>query len=160
MSVVEEIAKMWRHAAWADRTLLDALAGVPELPPAALREVAHVFGAAETWLARIEGRAPRCAIWPALTLDECSSLAAQLRDAYPRLLDALHDDARLGDDVAYTNSAGQAFTTALGDILLQVVLHGQYHRGKVNLLLREHGLQPVTLDFIAFVRAGASAPRA
>jgi hypothetical protein len=33
-----------------------------------------------------------------------------------------------------------------------VVLHGQYHRGKVNLLLRQEGEQPAPTDYIAFVR--------
>jgi len=59
--------------------------------------------------------------------------------------------------VTYTNSAKREFSTALGDILVHVALHGQYHRGKVNLLLRENGLEPVPADFIAFVRGAPAA---
>ena len=36
--------------------------------------------------------------------------------------------------------------------MMHVALHGQYHRGKVNLLLRQEGLPPVPPDFIAWVR--------
>jgi uncharacterized damage-inducible protein DinB len=32
------------------------------------------------------------------------------------------------------------------------MLHGQYHRGKINLLLRQAGLAPAPVDFISFVR--------
>jgi uncharacterized damage-inducible protein DinB len=54
--------------------------------------------------------------------------------------------------------------TPVGDILLQVALHGQYHRGKVNLLLRDAALPPAPVDFISFARGvpaatTSSAPR-
>lgn len=109
-----------------------------------------------TWLARIEGRASRSAIWPALSPPEAADLAARLRADYTRLFDALTEE-RLAEPVSYTNSAGQAFTTPLGDILLHVVLHAQYHRGKVNVLLRQGGQAPVPADFITFVRGAPAA---
>jgi uncharacterized damage-inducible protein DinB len=66
--------------------------------------------------------------------------------------------------IGYTNSAGRSFVTPVGDILLHVALHGQYHRGKVNLLLRQAELEPAPVDFIGFVRgvpaATASVPPA
>ena len=52
----------------------------------------------------------------------------------------------------YVNSAGQSFETPVSDMLLQVFLHGQYHRGKVNLMLREGGLPPVPTDYISWAR--------
>jgi uncharacterized damage-inducible protein DinB len=56
------------------------------------------------------------------------------------------------------NSAGQAFTSTVEDILLHVCLHGQYHRGQVALLLREAGAAPATTDYIAFARGAPTAP--
>ena len=50
------------------------------------------------------------------------------------------------------NSAGQSFETPVSDMLLQVALHGQYHRGKINLLLRQAHLPPTPTDYIAFAR--------
>ena len=61
--------------------------------------------------------------------------------------------------VAYTNSAGQAFETPVGEILVHVALHGQYHRGKVNLLLRSAGFDPAPTDYIAWVRGAPAATR-
>ena len=37
-------------------------------------------------------------------------------------------------------------------MLLQVALHGQYHRGKINLMLRQAGLPPTPTDYISFAR--------
>jgi hypothetical protein len=32
------------------------------------------------------------------------------------------------------------------------MLHGQYHRGKINLLLRQSGAEPAPADYISYVR--------
>ena len=40
------------------------------------------------------------------------------------------------------NSAGDEFDSKLSDILLHVALHGAYHRGQVNLLIRTAGGEP------------------
>ena len=60
--------------------------------------------------------------------------------------------------VAYTTSAGKSFANTVKDILLHVAMHAQYHRGKINLLLRQAGLEPAPADYIAFIR-GAPAAR-
>ncbi|MEO8621963.1 MAG: DinB family protein [bacterium] len=152
MSTLEQIRRLWQHAEWADDTLQVALEAIPETPPPdVMREYAHVLGAAEVWLARVEGRPSTTPVWPTLTLPEARALAAQVRDGYARLF-AEHADEDLSRGVSYTNSAGQAFVTPLDDILLHVMLHGQYHRGKVNALLRMAGADPAPVDFISYVR--------
>jgi uncharacterized damage-inducible protein DinB len=146
VSSLIQIRRLWDHAAWADVALLSALESVTEPPAQALREYAHVLGAEETWLSRLQGRASRTAVWPELTRAGVAQLAG-----YEAHLASLTDEA-LDLAVTYTNSAGRTFSTAAGDILLHVVLHGQYHRGKVNLLLRQAGMEPAPVDFIGFVR--------
>lgn len=58
---------------------------------------------------------------------------------------------------SYRNSAGQEFSNTVLDVLLHAALHGQYHRGKVNLLLRQAGSSPVPTDYIAFIRGAPAA---
>jgi uncharacterized damage-inducible protein DinB len=151
MSALQMIARVWRHAEWADAVLRAALAATVNPPAAALREYAHVIGAEEVWLARVDRRVSRVPVWPAMGLAELAPLGQQVREGYERLLARLDEDA-LMQRVPYTNSAGQTFETPLGDILLHVALHGQYHRGKVNLLMRQAGVEPAAVDFIAFAR--------
>jgi uncharacterized damage-inducible protein DinB len=103
------------------------------------------------WLSRLEQRGAATGVWPTLTADEATNLQNALATGYDEYLDRLTPD-RLAEPVEYTNSAGQHFATPIGDILLQVALHGQYHRGKVNLLLRQSGSAPVPTDYISFVR--------
>jgi uncharacterized damage-inducible protein DinB len=150
MDALELVRRSVAHSAWADDLLFDALRDKPSLT-AAWREYAHVLGAGEVWLARLEGRPSRVPVWPTLTLGEADALRRALAAGYERFLKDL--EPRLLDRrVEYTNSAGQTFQTPVADILLQVVLHGQYHRGKINLLLRQGGYDPAPADYIAFAR--------
>lgn len=154
--MLAHVRKLFSHIEWADARLLQALRSAPTAPPEAVREYAHVLGADETWLARLEGRPARTAIWPTLTLAELQDLAATVHASYRRYLDTLADPA-LGRSVTYTNSAGKTFQNMAADLLVHVALHAQYHRGKVNLLLRQAGLEPAPTDYIAFVRGTAAA---
>ncbi|MES3035983.1 MAG: DinB family protein [Gemmatimonadota bacterium] len=151
-----ELRRLHDHVRWADDAVLDALASATDVPAAAAREFAHVLAAGEIWLSRIEGRAARVALWPELRIDELRQLATQVHDGYALLLSGLMP-AELYRMVSYRNSAGITFETSVSDILLHVSLHAQYHRGKVNLLLRDAGLSPAPVDYIAYVRGVAAA---
>ena len=149
--MLAELKRLWAHAVWADRELLRALASATEVPPVALREMSHVIGAEETWLSRLEGRPALVSVWPTLSLEELRRLTDSVHAAFDRYFNAA-TEATLGATVHYTNSAGLSFSNTAIDIVMQVVTHGQYHRGKVNLILRQSGLAPAPTDYIAFVR--------
>ena len=151
MDVLGLIRRMCQHSAWADELLLSALEPLTPPPALAWREYAHVLGAESVWLDRLLRRPQRYPVWPELSTAEASSLAASLRAEYVDYVAGLTADT-LDERVPYVNSAGQSFETPAGDILLQVFLHGQYHRGKINLMLRQGGLPPVPTDYIAWAR--------
>lgn len=156
--MLEKVRRLWEHVVWADTRILDALQQSDRVPAEAVQEHAHVLGAEEVWLARLEQRSPRAAVWPVISLAELKELVQQTHAGFAGYLSGLHD-ADLDRTVTYANSAGDKFSNSIGDILLHVCLHGQYHRGKVNLLLRQSGCDPVPADYIAFVR-GIPAPPA
>jgi len=155
MTVLIRLTRLWEHCRWADEKLIGAL-GETEDHTAARREYAHLLAAEEVWLSRLEGRPSRQPVWPDLTLAEMKALRSELADGYSRYLGALTEDD-LERAVRYVNSAGSTFETPIGEILLHVWLHGQYHRGKVNLLLRQTGSDPAPVDYIGFVRGEPAA---
>ena len=146
-----------RHLRWADEEVLTALRSAPP-HASALELFAHVVGAEETWLARLEQRTPRAAVWPDIPLDEAARLAAAVHASLAAWLERA-DEAALEAEIAYTNSAGRRFTTRALDIVLHVMLHGAYHRGQIALLLRQAGAVPAPTDYAAFVRGAPAATR-
>jgi uncharacterized damage-inducible protein DinB len=151
VTTLDHLNRLWSHATWADNALLNVFEGAKTVPAEVLVELAHVVGAEETWLSRLEGRKTALPIWPELSREELLEAARRVQSGYAKYFASLRDDD-LSRPVPYTNSVGKSFLTPIEDILLHVVLHGQYHRGKVNLMLRQSGAQPAPVDFIAYVR--------
>ena len=145
------IRRLFDHAAWADAELRRALEATDAPAADALREYAHVLGADEVWLARLEGRASDLKVWPDVSVAEFAEWGARIADGYRGYL-ARIDESELTRVVKYTTSSGMALETAVVDILAHVALHAQYHRGKINLLLRQSGGEPAPTDFIHFAR--------
>ena len=154
----DHLTRLIEHLAWADERAVGALRAAATPPADALELMAHVLGAEHVWLARLEGRPARVAVWPTLSVEECAALAAENRREYRRALAAL-DAPALDEAVRYRNSAGAEFLSRREDILLHVALHGMYHRGQVALLLRRAGFEPAPTDYIAFVRGSPAATR-
>jgi len=154
--MLAELRRLHDHARWADGLVLAALEASPAAPSAAWKEFAHVLGADETWLSRLERRQPRAPVWPELPPGELKALTDEVHTGFAALLAGL-TEAALGGTCSYTTSAGRAFETPVGEILLHVPMHAQYHRGKVNLLLRQAGLAPAPCDYVAWVRGAAAA---
>jgi uncharacterized damage-inducible protein DinB len=158
INALDQIRRLFAHNRWADAELMAAVRD--HHGTEAWREYSHILGAEEVWLSRLEGRRSSSIVWPKVSVAEAESLRQSLIVGYDAYLSTLTSE-RLEEIVSYTTSAGQPFSTAVGDIMLHVALHGQYHRGKVNLLLRQTDSAPAPTDFIGFVRGvpAAGTPR-
>lgn len=155
--MLDHIRRLFAHLAWADAHALESIREAGN--PARARELlAHILGCELVWLARIEGRKAEVPVWPDLSLYQCGIHAGRVREAYERYLALINEDD-LATTVHYVNSTGNAFDSEVGDILLQVALHGSYHRGQIAILLREGGAVPSPTDYIGFVRGAPAATR-
>lgn len=157
-SIERPLIKLVDHLEWADRRVLDSLRAMPHADARALELYAHVVGAEHVWLRRMGEQPAQVAVWPALSLEEAAGLAAENVHALRALVES-HSIEQLQRSVPYRNSAGVAFESTLEDMLLQVVLHGCYHRGQIALLVRGAGAEPAPTDYIAFVRGAPAATR-
>lgn len=155
--MLDHLRRLNAHGVWADARLLAAAqAAGGDLTPV-LRELAHVRGAQETWLSRIEGRAATLPVWPSLTLSELARVGTAVDAQLTQALSSL-TPSRLAAEVRYANAAGQIFHLPAGDIILHLMLHGQYHRARANAALREIGAAAMNVDFIVWQRAGGPEP--
>ncbi len=151
-----QLSKLLDHLAWADKRVLDSLRAMSHPDARALDLYAHVLGTEHIWLSRITERPPREKVWPQLSLAAAGELAAENAAALRALLASLTPE-QLQRKVAYSNSAGHAFESTVEDMILQVVLHGCYHRGQVAMVVRGAGAEPSPTDYIAFVRGAPAA---
>lgn len=148
---MDTIRNMFEHLDWANRAILGALQNA-EAGGKALSLFTHTLHAERVWLTRLKGEdSAGLPIWSDRDLAFCAELLQRNAEGHAEFLAdaAASDPQRI---VAYSNSKGSPFETSVGDILTHVALHGQYHRGQINLCLRESGIEPVGVDYILFVR--------
>lgn len=149
------LVHLFHHACWANEHVLQCLQDTSKPPQTAQRLFSHVLAAELVWLTRLRREdSSALAIWPELAMQECLDLAQANAAGYQEYLENLRaeDWHKL---VIYRNSQGMEFSTAVIDILMQVALHGAYHRGQIALVLRNAGIAPINTDFITFVREEA-----
>lgn len=144
--------KIFEHAAWANQQIFDVFQKSEGSEEKLLRLFGHVLAAEQVWLARINGEdALVFSIWPEYSLEECEQVMNQNIRGYQTLFETLKE-ADFSKIVTYPNSKGIVFHTSINDILNQVSLHGSYHRGQIAMLQRQAGEEPVSTDYIVYVR--------
>ena len=102
---------------------------------------------------RLLNTPPRLAVWPNLSLGDCSVELRKGTTEWRSQVDGL-SDGNLSGDCTYTNSQGEVWTSSVADILSHVGLHSAYHRGQIALEVRRSGSAPAYTDYIHAVRQG------
>jgi len=150
---MRSIRTLFDQLHWADRRLYETLEAAGNPPAAAIRLFDHILNAERIWLTRLEGNdSSHLPVWTNPdSLAGMRDRIESLRAGYERFLSGL-DDAALDAALEYRNQSGAPFRSTVRDILLHVALHGQYHRGQINRLLRGAGLEPINVDYITFDR--------
>ena len=150
---MQTIRRMMEHLYWADRRIMEALDENGTKDKDILKLVRHIAVAEQVWLSRLEGKgSAQYALWE--EEDDVGTLKTMFEEnerRYRNYIDRLEEN-RLDDIVEYANQSGVPFRTSVRDILSQVLLHGQYHRGQINRALRQASAEPVQVDFITFAR--------
>lgn len=145
------LRRIFEYESWANRRVLDALRGLPEKDEAAVGLLSHIMASQALWLNRIRGKPQEIAVWPDLSVDECSDLIDRMEERWREYLDAL-SEAELATEFSYTNTKGEPWTSAIGDTLTHLLLHNAYHRGQIAATLRRAGIDPPYTDYIHATR--------
>lgn len=144
---------LYQYNYWANQRLFEALAQTGNVPDELLRLASHIVEAQEIWLQRIVPvDNPINSVWDTLPLQELTRRAAINSDLWLQFIDSTNDNTDWNKPIIYTNTKGDAFSNPLQYIMTHVVNHASYHRGQINMRLRQMGFTPSTTDFIAYAR--------
>jgi uncharacterized damage-inducible protein DinB len=146
---MQHLRGLLAYDAWANRETLRSLK--EGAPPRGLMWMAHIVGAEYLWLARLRREDQNLPVWPELDLEACEERLGQLSKLWPEYLD---DTKSFTEEVPYTNSRGEAWTSTVEEILTHVVLHSAYHRGQIAADVRAGGGVPAYTDYIHATRQG------
>lgn len=150
---MKTIKCMMDHLYWANARILSALEESGTKNKDLLKLVRHVAVAERVWLSRLQGKdsAPY-SLWE--EAEDLTAIRAMFEDnaeLYRDYIEGL-EESGLDEMIDYANQSGVPFRTSVRDILSQVLLHGQYHRGQINRALRIDSAEPAQIDYITFAR--------
>lgn len=150
---MKTIKRMMDHLYWADGRILDALEESETKNKDLLKLVRHIAVAEQVWLSRLQGTSnSQYSLWEeAEELTPIRAMFEENAEQYRLYIESL-EESGLEEMIDYANQSGAPFRTSVRDILMQVLLHGQYHRGQINRLLRMESAEPVQVDYITFAR--------
>ncbi|QYK67794.1 MULTISPECIES: DinB family protein [Paenibacillus] len=150
---MKTIKCMMDHLYWADGRILDVLEESETKNKDLLKLVRHVAVAERIWLSRLEGKGSvQYSLWEEVeNLTAIRTIFEENAEQYRVYIEGL-EESELDEMIDYANQSGVPFRTSVRDILSQVLLHGQYHRGQINRALRIESAEPAQVDYITFAR--------
>ncbi len=113
--------------------------------------MSHILAAERVWLDRLKHHPQSVAVWPEPDLAQCEAEAAKLGQLWFEFLDLI-TAGDVAQNISYTNSKGEVWTSTIVDVLTHVVMHSAYHRGQIASHMRASGQTPAYTDFIHGVR--------
>jgi uncharacterized damage-inducible protein DinB len=153
--MIEPIQSLFAHMAWADTTLLKAVAAHDGAfsDDEVRKWLHHVVFVQRFFLSLCQQRAfdmERERQVPA-TLDE---LEQRFEEAHAdgAAYTACPDEAELAHTITFPVPAFKDFHPSVRDALMQVAMHSEHHRAQVAMRLRALGGAPPMTDYILWVR--------
>jgi uncharacterized damage-inducible protein DinB len=142
--------KLYRYNQWANTGLCHHLKELGAAPEAVMMRLSHIVAAEEIWYDRIEplGFDPL----PVFGIQALDKLEPRLISSAQRWLDLVERTTEFELDIHYSNLSGKSFTCSLSDLLIHLANHGTHHRGQIATLLRQHGFDPLPMDYIFYSR--------
>ena len=107
----------------------------------------HILNAQQIWNSRILGE-KTFEVWqinPFEMLEEINQYN------FEKSIEIINN-FNLDQKINYQNSKGTNFENTVFEMLFQAINHSTYHRGQINSLLKQNGINPILTDYIFYKR--------
>lgn len=107
----------------------------------------HTLNAQQVWNSRVLGE-ESFEVWQINPFENLNEINHQ------NFQKSLHiiENSDLNQRIEYQNSRGATFENSIFEMLFQAINHSTYHRGQINSLLKQNGINPVLTDYIFYKR--------
>lgn len=134
---------------YCNKQIIEACVALGKVPQRSQELFSHILNAHHIWNARILQRNPEYGVWEKHGMDTWGGIHYDnQRDSFEIITNADPLDSR----IIYENTEGKSFSNSLVDILFHIINHSTYHRGQLASDFRQHGIDPLPLDYIHYKR--------
>lgn len=107
----------------------------------------HTLNAQQIWNSRILGE-ESFEVWQ---INPFESLEEINHQNLKKSIDIIQK-SDLDKRIEYQNSKGTKFENSIFEMLFHAINHSTYHRGQLNSLLKQNGIDPLLTDYIFYKR--------
>ncbi|WP_223607707.1 DinB family protein [Chryseobacterium sp. OSA05B] len=107
----------------------------------------HTINAQQIWNSRILGETS-FEVWQ---INPFESLEEINHQNFGKSIDIIQK-SDLDKRIEYQNSKGTKFENSIFEMLFHAINHSTYHRGQINSLLKQNGIDPLLTDYIFYKR--------
>lgn len=107
----------------------------------------HTLNAQQIWNSRILGEIS-FEVWQINPFENLNDINHQNFNKSIEIVERFDIDQK----VQYANSRGTKFENTVFEMLFQAINHSTYHRGQINSLLKQNGIDPLLTDYIFYKR--------
>ncbi len=143
--------QLFSYEKWANAQVLAHLQLLESLPQRCHEIFSHLIAAQAIWYSRITDTEAALSVWETLPKTEWEGQLQTHQAEWETFLEDCSDGDFLRV-VSYQNSQGVSFQNTLGEIVTHLCMHGTYHRGQLNVLIKPIAKALPATDFIFFAR--------
>ncbi|MCT2564254.1 DinB family protein [Chryseobacterium herbae] len=107
----------------------------------------HTINAQQIWNSRILGE-KSFEVWQINPFESLEEINHQNFEKSINIIQDFDLDKR----AEYQNSRGTKFENSIFEMLFHAINHSTYHRGQINSLLKQNGIEPLLTDYIFYKR--------
>lgn len=144
---MDTLDRLFNYMHWANKTWLDYVMNEAADDPYLTKTISHIYLAEQAWFQRLYQEDLDSRIFEPRPYDELNALSEKHAKRFPEV--AAGDLSRR---LAYRRFNGEAYETAVGDILLHIITHASHHRGQMARYAAQNNLNAPTTDFITYCR--------
>lgn len=152
MEIREYLIDTFRFNDRANRSMIEKIKTLPQ-PGEPARLMSHLINSQNKWMARILQfpNARQMSWWdPDYELDQLKNEWEVSLERWLTFLE-MKDEKQLFEEAHFVGKDGDRWSAPIKDIALQLNYHSFHHRAQIQMLIRQQGVEPDFIDYIASV---------
>lgn len=150
MTLRSQAFRLIGYEHWANQKIIEALSACENVPPRAIELISHVLAVSSIWLSRAKGETEVAKRFDLYKIDECGKVNDTMQSEWNNYLDSI----QYFDEQYMTFSLmGKQSRMAVMDFINHVVMHGNYHRGQIVILMKGQLAELPMTDFVLFAQS-------
>lgn len=135
---------------WANEKIIEKLSSSEKYPDRCLDLVCHIISLQDYWYDRLVNKSIYLIdLWETYSLAECLPLSKASTETWKEYIGKTKEK-EFKNLCGYYGKDGTPLDISVGDIINHVLNHSAYHRGQINLLLKNSGQEPADIDFSSY----------